>query len=62
MLAASGGVADDASIISIEKVVDGGGRLWQSGTKILPRAKGVLESVHHCQKDDHTERVSLVHP
>jgi hypothetical protein len=62
MLTASGGVADDASIISIEKVVDGGGRLRQSETKILPRAEGVRESVHHCQKDDHTERVSLVHP
>ena len=62
MLAASGGVADDASIISIEKVVDGDGGLRESETKILPGAEGIRESVHNCQKDDHTERVSLIHP
>ena len=62
MLATSGGVADDASIISIEKVVDGDGGLQESETKILPGAEGVRESVHNCQKDDHIERVSLIHP
>ena len=44
MLATSGGVADEASIISIEKVVDGDGGLRESETKILPGAEGVRES------------------
>ena len=37
----AGGVADDASIVSIEKVVDGDGGLRESETKILPGTEGV---------------------
>jgi hypothetical protein len=42
MLAASGGVADDASV---EKVLDGDGGLQESESKFIPGAEGIGESV-----------------
>ena len=40
----AGGVADDAGIISVGKVVDGDGVMRESETKILPGAESVRKN------------------